>query len=145
MLQISTTKKSMAFDKQRWRIFGDWLKNRREEAKLSQDGLADLVGVDRQTIYRLENALSGTKRETVNALAEALRVNKAEALNKAGFAVQENGIIQKPKSVVEFIERLNEMGFEIQFDADLTKLTPDDLQDLIDSIEANLLVKTRKL
>ena len=79
----------MVFDKKRWRVFGDWLKIKREEAKLSQDGLAYLVGVDRQTIYRLENALSGTKRETVIAIAKALNANEEEALRKAGFAPQE--------------------------------------------------------
>src|SRR5215217_5429231 len=76
----------MAFDKKRWHVFADWLKAQREAARLSQDGLANLVGVDRQTIYRLENALSGTRRETILALAKALDADEREALRKAGFA-----------------------------------------------------------
>ncbi|MCD9188286.1 MAG: helix-turn-helix domain-containing protein [Pyrinomonadaceae bacterium] len=78
----------MATDKTRWKVFGAWLKAQRENAKLSQEGLGDRIEVDRQTIYRIENGLSGTKRETVIALAKALQVSESEALIKAGFSPQ---------------------------------------------------------
>lgn len=95
MLQL-VGKNKMAFDKERWRVFGDWLKEKREKSKLSQEGLGDLAGLDRQQIYRLENALSGTKRETVIALANALKVSEDEALQKAGFAAQNGSSVPKP-------------------------------------------------
>ena len=88
MLQTNPKQKLMSFDKKRWRLFGDWLKVKRESANLSQDGLADLIGMDRQTIYRIENAVNGTKRETVLTLAKALNADENEALRMAGFAPQ---------------------------------------------------------
>lgn len=87
MLQISTNK--MATDKTRWKVFGAWLKTLREQSNLSQEGLGDKIGVDRQTIYRIEGGISGTKRETVIALAKHLPVTEEEALIKAGFAPQD--------------------------------------------------------
>lgn len=87
MLQTLSLTKQMAFDKKRWRVFAEWLKTAREAANFSQEGLADLIDKDRQTIYRLENALSGARRETVIDIAKAVGANIEIALNKAGFAL----------------------------------------------------------
>jgi len=72
--------------KQMWRDFGAWIREQREKLNFSQGGVADKVGVDRQTIYRIEAGQSGTKRDTVIAIAEALRLNVDEALIRSGFA-----------------------------------------------------------
>lgn len=71
--------------KQVRREFGNWIRERREALKLSQGGVADKVGVDRQTIYRLEAGQTGTKRETVIAIATALNLSVDEALIKSGL------------------------------------------------------------
>jgi len=88
MLQTKSIKIMSPEKEKRWRIFGAWLKSQREAANMSQDGLGDAIGKDRQTIYRIENALSGTTRETVVDLAKALQVSEETALTKAGFASQ---------------------------------------------------------
>jgi transcriptional regulator with XRE-family HTH domain len=124
MLQTLLNKKAMSFDKERWRVFGNWLKTQRENAKLSQDGLADLIDVDRQTIYRLENALSGTKRETVLALAEALKASESEALLKAGFASQ--GLITDSHEILK--------GVTVQFDHSI-KLSNDEKEKIIEAMK----------
>lgn len=132
--------------------FAEWLNDAFKNSSFkSFSALAEKTKLQRSTISALANAkpqvltgkASQPKPETVISLAKALNQDVNKALLLAGHAPL-NSAIEKPKTVAEFIHRLNEMGFEIQFDADLTILTPDDLQDLIDSIEANLLVKTKK-
>lgn len=66
--------------------FGRWIRAKREKLQLSQDGVADKVGVDRQTIYRIEGGLTGTKRETVIAIATALDLDVDDALVRSGWA-----------------------------------------------------------
>jgi transcriptional regulator with XRE-family HTH domain len=66
--------------------FGSWLRDRREALRLSQGGVADKVGVDRQTIYRIEAGQTGTRRDTVIALASSLGLNADEALIRSGWA-----------------------------------------------------------
>jgi len=124
MLQNLSKIKTMAFYKQRWRIFANWLKKERENAHLSQDGLADLVGVDRQTIYRLENVLSGTKRETVIAIAAALKAEESVALNKAGFSTQ-NGEDTDSHDILE--------GVTVQFNRN-SKITKKGQEKILDAV-----------
>jgi transcriptional regulator with XRE-family HTH domain len=134
-----------------WKAFGKWLQDEREKTNVTQEMVHKETGLNVKSISRIERGEGGTKKTTIimivnaiNKLSPGYKINLDKALGKAGFAPL-SSTLQKPTTVAEFIERLNEMGFAIQFDADLTKLTPDDLQDLIDSIEANLLVKTKKL
>jgi transcriptional regulator with XRE-family HTH domain len=129
---------------QLWKAFGEWIKDIRENQRhLSQDGVADRAGLDRQTIYRLEAGKSGTRRETVIAIANALSVDPNLALKKAGFGNPDAS--DKPQNALEFVTRLREMGFEIQTDFDYEKLGPDALQDIVDDIEAKLIYKTRRM
>ncbi|MBX3266385.1 MAG: helix-turn-helix domain-containing protein [Acidobacteria bacterium] len=107
------------------RDFGSWLRARREEMHLSQQGVADKVGVDRQTIYRIESGTSGTSRETVIAIAQVLRINVDEALIRSGYATPA-------------FDRLDPGSFK-----GVEKLTPDQrvavrraMQALIDSLAA---------
>ena len=137
----------MTFDKQRWRGFADWLKTEREKSSLSQDGLGNKVGLDRQTIYRLENALSGTKRETVIKIAETLNADLETALNLAGFTSVKLFENKKPQNPSEFFAILDEMGLDIQLDGGyrtLENLDADDLQELLDSVVANAVAKSKR-
>lgn len=68
------------------REFGRFIRARREEKNLSQDGLGQRAGLDRQHIWRIENGLTGTRRDTVRRLAEALDVDQTILLHKAGFS-----------------------------------------------------------
>ena len=54
------------------------LRGLRQSGGLTQRGLADLAGVSRGSIYRLENGLRGAYPVTVQALARALGVPPAE-------------------------------------------------------------------
>ena len=92
MSQSSVLYKSMSQSKERWRLFGAYIKSEREKANLSQEGLGDLIGRDRQTIYRIENAIAGTTRETVLKLAEAMALDVGNTLNKAGFSLQDEDV-----------------------------------------------------
>ena len=67
------------------RLFGNWVKQHREAAKLSQEGAAEKAGLSRYQWIRIENAQSGTKRDTVKKIAEVLNGNEDEALKLAGF------------------------------------------------------------
>lgn len=100
-------------------------------------------------LNRIEKGNSGVKRQTIIDIVEAINdhspngytVNIEEALNKAGFSI---GSKPKPQNAAEFAQRLQDMGFEIQTDFDWEFLGPDDLQDIIDDIEAKLLFRARK-
>jgi transcriptional regulator with XRE-family HTH domain len=62
------------------RLLGDWVRKHREAKKLSQDGLAGKVDMERQQIYRIENGISGTKQETILRIAKVLEADENEAL-----------------------------------------------------------------
>lgn len=68
-----------------WRGFGDFLKQIREEKKLSQEGASRIVGLSRQQWNRLESGESQTTRKTAEQIAERLNLNVEEVLLKAGF------------------------------------------------------------
>lgn len=124
MLQIQSIK--MALDKKRWRVFGEWLKEKRDHLRLSQDIFGRLVGLDRQTIYRLENALSGTKRETVIQIAESIGADVNEALSKAGFASDKT----------EIPEDIAIIGYD--------ELNSDDIRDIVEFIKFKKSQKSQK-
>ena len=121
------------------------MRRHREAANISQTDAAERADIDRQQWYRIENGLSGTKRETIERIAAAINWDTETALALGGFGIPKRLETSKPQTVAEFIQRLDEMGFGIRFSADdLEDMGPDDLQDLIDDIEANLIVKTRR-
>jgi transcriptional regulator with XRE-family HTH domain len=131
--------------------FGERLREKLEDAGMRAAELARRSGVTKQNIGRLLNqtphsitgALPKAEEETVIKLATALGWDVNEALLAAGYAPR-NGTRAKPQNAAEFAQRLADMGFEIQTDFNFEKLGPDDLQDVIDQIEANLLIKARR-
>lgn len=78
----------------RTETFGDWLRRKRAEARLSGPDLALRSGVSKQYISNLEknmrqpisNELVQPSREKVDALARGLGVSVAEARLAAGYA-----------------------------------------------------------
>jgi len=53
---------------------------KRKQAGLSQDRLADLAGVDRKTVNRIENGHFSPSMETFFRIAQALRTNAKDFL-----------------------------------------------------------------
>lgn len=131
--------------------FGLWLRKKRESERLSVSELARKSGVSKQYISALEQAnphILTNKQvqpglDKVEQIAVALGADLNEARLIAGY-VPRNGHHSKPQNAAEFAERLRDMGFEIQTDFDFEKLGPDDLQDVIDQIETNLILKARR-
>lgn len=73
-----------------WREFGQWIKQCRENAKLSnpsltQERVAQKAGISVVQLSRIENGESGTKRDTIIALARVIGISEAEAMDRAGF------------------------------------------------------------
>ena len=59
----------------------EWLKLYRKKAGKSQKDLAEIVGVQENTVWRWENKRASPSVEIVKALASALHVTEAELLN----------------------------------------------------------------
>lgn len=69
------------------RAMGTWITNLREGANMSQEELADLMGVSRQTIYRWENGRGEPSHDKLLRLAECLGV-PVESLSEETSAQQ---------------------------------------------------------
>jgi hypothetical protein len=116
--------------------------------------VADKVESTRSTLSRYAGAKPQTltgkpsqpEPELVIKLARLFDQNVNQWLQAAGHAALRNGQPEKPHNVAEFVARLEEMGFDFYgFDQDeAAELGPDDLQDLMEDIEAKILSKTRR-
>lgn len=60
---------------------GATVRNFRQHKGLSQEELADAVGVDRKTISRIEAGLHSTRVSTLISLSKALEVEPGDLLN----------------------------------------------------------------
>lgn len=63
------------------KVFGKRIKELRERKKLTQEKLAEKVGLDLQTISRIETGYYFTSFENLEKLAEALDVTIADLFN----------------------------------------------------------------
>ncbi|MER8158185.1 helix-turn-helix transcriptional regulator [Streptomyces sp. NPDC094472] len=59
---------------QQRRRVGDRIRDLREERELSQERLAELTGLSRHTVYRIELAQYGTSIDHLALIARALRI-----------------------------------------------------------------------
>lgn len=132
---------------------GQWLQSVRDKAGVSQAKVAGRAEVNVVHLSRIENGHTRTSEATLLEIIKAInelttepfKINPYDALVKFDFIKRsDTHRPPKPQNVAEFMDRLRDMGFEITFDADLRDLGPDDLQDLIDDIEAKLLFKTSR-
>jgi transcriptional regulator with XRE-family HTH domain len=132
-----------------WPMFGKWIKERREDLRLSQGEVAKRAGIDRQQVYRIEAGKSGTKRETVLAIAGALELDTSEALNRAGYSSSHP---DKPRNVLEFVRALEALGvshIEMFGGPDvMAKMTPDDFESILSevrrAVEREIFKKVRE-
>ncbi len=61
--------------------FGNNLKRLRESKNLTQEELAELIGVEYQTISRIETGLYFTSYENLQKIAQALNINISDLFN----------------------------------------------------------------
>ncbi len=66
-------------------MFGDFVKLRREELRMDQVGLAQLLGVNQQTVSKWEQAMAVPRPRRIRHLAEVLRVDVADLMRHAGY------------------------------------------------------------
>ncbi len=71
------------------RNIGAIIAERRNELALSQDQLADLSGVSKTTIWKIENNQSLGSRLTIEKIASALQISISELYMSAGLAIAE--------------------------------------------------------
>lgn len=152
---------SPAPDSTHWQEFGQWLRQQRRLAELTQSQVARKAGIHTVQVARIEKGESGTKRDTVMQLALAIGIDAGEALGKAGFSLVDpsgsdfkHGVIvppfpKKPKNLAEFLEQLEALGIE-QLDfagMDLSALaesSPDELDELKERIAADVNITLRR-
>lgn len=68
-------------DKKFLKAFGKHLKKMREDKGFSQSYLANIAGVERSQIIRMENGELNTTISTLKVLADALEVDKKELMD----------------------------------------------------------------
>lgn len=129
--------------------FGSIVDHAIEVTGLKKKSVAKEAGIHATSLSRII-AGEGVARDTAIAVIRAINrmagrevVNEVEGLKTAGYAI-EGAPPPKPQTVAEFVQRLSAMGFDIQLSAEYENLGPDELQDLIDQIEANILIKSRR-
>lgn len=66
--------------RKRQRDLGKRIADLRRAAELSQDQLADLMGVERRTVQRYENAVTDPRYADLLLIAHALRVHVTDLL-----------------------------------------------------------------
>jgi transcriptional regulator with XRE-family HTH domain len=67
--------------RQRQRQLGNRIADLRRAAELSQEQLADRMGVERRTVQRYENAVTDPRYADLLLIAQALRVHVTDLLN----------------------------------------------------------------
>ncbi|MEM1099695.1 MAG: helix-turn-helix transcriptional regulator [Planctomycetota bacterium] len=71
--------------------FGKRVRAVREDAGLSQEGLADAAGLHRTHVSLIERGQRSCRLETVEALAKALRVQPAELMPSVRLRTSRRG------------------------------------------------------
>lgn len=103
--------------------FGTYLRQLREQKKISINQLADVAGISNSQISRIENGLRGVpKPATIRKIADALAVPYEELMGKAGYLEQEFSVAERAvpewatsKDKRDFKKMLEEDG-ELMFD-----------------------------
>lgn len=120
-----------------WLEFGQWLRSKRELARLKQDEAASRAGIDRQQWYRIETGRSGSRRDTVIALAKAVDADVAEALTRAGFAATE-----PPSPVSDIAERVKGLSAGLTEEEQIEMV--EEVTSIIEYAKAKILAKREK-
>ena len=105
-----------------WIKFGRWVFEKREACGLRQEDLAEKIGSNRQTVYRIEKG-SSTKRATIVRIANALGQSPEIALSIA-FGITSNEAKPKGRSAEEILKDAQYFHANGVSDSDLAILRP---------------------
>ncbi|GEM_PF-4295660 len=88
------------------KVFGSYLKRLREQAGLSQRGLAEKVGVDVSYLSKIENGvMSPPSQELIIRLAEVLDADRDELLTLAGKVPADIAQILKNRDILQSLRK----------------------------------------
>ncbi len=99
-----------------WNRFGQWVASQRQAVNLTQEQLAERIGLDKQQVYRIEKGGS-TKRATVVKIAQALNADSDYAVSLAF------GVASK-KTVLDVENKQAEATRAAELIKDFLSLTP---------------------
>lgn len=85
------------------KVFGKRIKELRERKKLTQERLAEKVGLDLQTISRIETGYYFTSFENLEKLANALDVTMADLFNF--------GHLKTKEELIKDVQRIHKLIF----------------------------------
>ncbi len=71
-------------------MIGSILKQKREEKRISQQDIADLLGISQRTYSNIESDKSNPTLEQILKIDKFLKVDLLKELNKRGFAFYQN-------------------------------------------------------
>lgn len=89
--------------------FGNNLKHLRESKNLTQERLAELIGVEYQTISRIETGLYFTSYDNLQKIAKALDVNISDLFNFQNEKMTKQDLI---KAITKILKTSNENDVE---------------------------------
>lgn len=84
---------------------GNWIKQYREKANLSQETAAEKAGLSRFQWIRIENGQSGTKRETLIQIAKVINADVNQTLRKGGFvdsSIENEQVLPHQLKIMDF-------------------------------------------
>ncbi|MFX1518712.1 MAG: transcriptional regulator [Promethearchaeota archaeon] len=107
------------------KVFGETLRERREEEKLSRAQLAKNVGVSERTIYEYERGTMDATQENLLKLEELLDIDLGAPVNLLEYNF---GQVKKqiPEKIDDFEQAIQEKLLEIGFEVLWTECTPFD-------------------
>jgi transcriptional regulator with XRE-family HTH domain len=109
-----------------WTQFGYWVSEQREALGMRQEDLAEKIGKDRQTVYRIEKGAS-TKRATVVKIANALGQHPRTALEIAfGLISQEpqGSTLQSAETIEQTLRRAQAFKGRGLTEVEIVRLRP---------------------
>lgn len=89
--------------------FGNNLKHLRESKNLTQERLAELIGVEYQTISRIETGLYFTSYDNLQKIAKVLDVNISDLFNFQNEKMTKQDLI---KAITKILKTSNENDVE---------------------------------
>jgi transcriptional regulator with XRE-family HTH domain len=100
-----------------WNRFGQWVASQRQSVNLTQEQLAERIGLDKQQVYRIEKGGS-TKRATVVKIAQAFNASSEYAISLAF------GVVDK-KTALEVEDRQAEAARAAEMIKGFLNMPPD--------------------
>lgn len=124
---------------------GNRIMNYRKELKLTQESLADAIGVSRQTIYKWENDLSTPDSSNLIEMSRLFNVDLSELIDGKGCQTNPTeGINKYPWTKIAIIGLISLVFLTQQIQLAKQKAQLNDLWRELQNISANILVNNNK-